>query len=142
MICINASLAAKRSGKTLTLRSRRRCTARAGGRIGYNRRVSISGGAVRQVSPIDIDGREANDAATAVTIHGNRYGLRLGARAGLVARQVVGQRGEVCRERQARQRLGRPLLLSVTPVPLLDPEPGPSIRDDAQQAVWVAVAIE
>ena len=43
---------------------------------------------------------------------------------------------------EALQRLGGPLLLGVAPVPLLDPEPGLAVRDDAQQAFRVAVAVE
>lgn len=124
-------------------RSRRCRPARAGSRVGHNRRVGILGRAVGQVSPVDIDGREADDAAAAVAVHRDRDGLRLGARAGgLVAGEVVGQRGEVCGEGEALQRLGGPLLLGVAPVPFLDPEPVFAVGDDAQQAVWVAVAVE
>lgn len=127
----------------MALRSRRRSPSRASSRVSHNRRVGVPGRAVRQILPVDVDGREADDAAATVTINRDRDGLRLGARArALVAGEVVGQRGEVCREGEALQGLGGPLLLGVAPVPLLDPEPGLAVRDDAQQAVRVAVAVE
>lgn len=112
------------AARQLKSRSRRRRPARAGGRVGHDRRVSILGRAVGQISPVDINRREADDAAATVAINRDRDRLRLGARAGgLVAGEVVGQRGEVCGEGEALQRLGGPLLLGVAPVPLLDPEP-------------------
>lgn len=86
--------------------------------------MGVLGRAVRQILPIDVDGREADDTTTTVAINRDCDGFRLGARArGLVAGEVVCQRREVCGEGQALQRLGGPLLLRIAPVPLLDPDP-------------------
>lgn len=105
--------------------------------------MSILGRAIRQIRPVNINRRKPNGATTAVSIDRDRQRLGLGACVrGLVARQVVGQHGKVGGERQGRQSLGRPLLLRIAPVPLLDPQPGPPVRDDARQAIRVAVAVE
>lgn len=86
--------------------------------------MGVLGRAVRQILPIDVDRREADDTTTTIAINRDRDGFRLGARArGLVAGEVVCQRREVCGEGQALQGLGGPLLLRIAPVPLLDPYP-------------------
>lgn len=138
---ILTQLAAELS-KLLRSRRRRRGT-RASSRIGHNRRCAAPGRAIGQVIPVDIDRGEAHGTAAAITTHGGKQGLRLCAGfGGLVAGDVVGQAREVEREREGLVGLVGPLLLRVAPVPLLDPDPRLAVREDAQHAVRVTVAVE
>lgn len=99
--------------------------------------------AIGQIVAVDINRGEANGAAATIATHRGKQGLGLGAGVGgLVAADIVGQPREVEGEGEGLVRLGGPLILRVAPVPLLDPYPVPAVRDDAQQAVRVAVAVE
>lgn len=99
--------------------------------------------AVGQISAIDINRREANDAAAKIRIHRDRNGLGLRVRvARLVVADVVAQGGEVGGERPRSDRLVRALLLRIAPVRLRDLEPCLAVRLDPRKAVRVAVAVE